>query len=221
MRASPTSESVKGILGISLNPIVARGVLGYALKRCGLTEDDLDRQSLTRELVVELEHGLKVMAGAADSRDRCGTALRRLLAEGERARVGEGDTPLQPVTIEIRREADDATARKRTRELAQALGFGIFEQSQIGAAVCEVCRNIRHHAGHGALTLAPLVGRAGMRIEARDRGPGIADVASVLEGSSGAVPVGGLRRCQQLMNRLQVLSGPGRGTLVIMERDVA
>ncbi len=240
--ASETAERLKGILSELANPIVARGVLRYALHQCSLAENTLSRQDLTAEFVEEIERGLKVMSSDTDAVPLLRQALRSLLppsssrmrpgaeASATRQEASQGvrtrsisHRRTQRETIEIRDEIDIVRARGRARGFAQTVGFGSTDQTKIATAVSEVSRNIYVYAREGTVSLLPLMGRKGLRIEARDKGPGIGDLKSILAGHyASKTGMGlGLRGCQRLMDHFEVETGSGEGTVVIMEKELA
>ena len=127
-------------------------------------------------------------------------------------------TQLQPVICPIRREVDVYVAIGRGRELATALGFDDIDRTRIEIVILELTRNILAHAGSGELLLEPLQepGRIGMAVEARDRGPGIADVELAMrDGYSTARTLGaGLPGVRRLMDTFAIESTVGVGTRV-------
>jgi serine/threonine-protein kinase RsbT len=240
--ASKTSERVQGALCALANPIVARGVLRYALHQCGLTEDNLDHHNLTPEFVEELERGLRVMCGDGNTEALGHRALRVLLCPqssrtrpSARVQTTRRDAPdgaetsstpqrqAQKETIDIREEVDIVRARGRARGFAEAVGFGPTDQTKIATAVSEVSRNILVYAREGTVSLLPLIAKRGIRIEARDRGPGITDLDGILAGGyHSKTGMGlGLRGCRRLMDRFEVETGRNKGTVVIMEKEIA
>ncbi len=240
--ASKTAERVQETLREFVNPIVARGVLRYALHQCGLTEDDLEHRGLTPEIVSELERGLKLMSGGGGTEALGGRALRAMLSaessrarpdvqtRGTRQRAAHGaeairapQPPGQTVTIDIREEADIVRARGRARGFAASIGFGSTDQTKIATAVSEVSRNIFTYAHEGTVSLLALRTKRGIRIEARDRGPGITDLDRILKGDyTSKTGMGlGLQGCRRLMDRFEIDTGPGQGTVVIMEKELS
>jgi serine/threonine-protein kinase RsbT len=127
-------------------------------------------------------------------------------------------TQFQPVICPIRREVDVYVAIGRGRELATALGFDDIDRTRIEIVILELTRNILAHAGSGELLLEPLQepGRIGMAVEARDRGPGIADVELAMrDGYSTARTLGaGLPGVRRLMDTFAIESTVGVGTRV-------
>jgi signal transduction histidine kinase/CheY-like chemotaxis protein len=124
--------------------------------------------------------------------------------------------------VAIRYERDVVLARQRARQIAGLIGFDIQDQTRIATALSEVARNAFEYARGGDVefrlegTTVPQL----LVIEVTDRGPGIADLAAVLEGryrSRTGMGVGiiGARR---LMDRFEISSPPSGGTTVVLTR---
>lgn len=102
------------------------------------------------------------------------------------------------IVVPISSTAGLVEARQRGRALAAEVGFSTSEATMIAAAISELARNIVQYAGRGEITLRK--GSNGMLLViARDRGPGIADIAAALQpgySSSGSLGLGlpGVRR---------------------------
>lgn len=126
--------------------------------------------------------------------------------------------------IPIRSDGDVVVAREAGRAMAGDLGFRRSELVLVTTAISEVARNIVRHAGEGSVELAVVRDgvRVGIRIVARDHGPGIEDLERALEiGFSTARGLGlGLPACQTLMDRFDISSAPGAGTTVDMTKWV-
>lgn len=122
--------------------------------------------------------------------------------------------------VEIRSSGDIITARQRGRLLALELGFSGPEVSVIMAAISEVARNIVQHAEAGELEFAELAGagRRGLRITARDHGPGILDAERVAAYGHDARPAVGLPGVRLLMDEFEIESTIGCGTTVTMKK---
>ena len=84
------------------------------------------------------------------------------------------------VTVPIGCDPDIVTARQTARALAVRAGFAGTDLTLLATAVSEVARNIVRFAGTGEVSIELLGPRRGIRVTARDAGPGIADVSSAL-----------------------------------------
>jgi anti-sigma regulatory factor (Ser/Thr protein kinase) len=125
---------------------------------------------------------------------------------------------MQPAICTIAREVDIYLAARHAREYAQRMGFGANDRTRIEIAILELTRNILAHAGHGQMLIEPVdvEGKLGMAIEARDAGPGIADIELALrDGFSTAQTMGtGLPSVRRLMDTFSIESQAGVGTRV-------
>lgn len=125
---------------------------------------------------------------------------------------------MELVVCPVTREVDVYVAMGRARDMATALGFDDIDRTRIEIAVLELTRNILTHAGSGelAIELVEDGDRRGIAIEARDQGPGIADIALALrDGYSTAQTLGaGLPGVQRLMDEFHIESTVGMGTRV-------
>ena len=114
------------------------------------------------------------------------------------------------------------SARQRGRELAAAIGFGSTEQTLIATAISEVARNIISYATRGEVLLLAIEegARRGIAVTARDDGPGIADVELAMRnGYSTSRSLGmGLPGAKRLMDDFDLVSAPGKGTVVTMRK---
>jgi serine/threonine-protein kinase RsbT len=126
------------------------------------------------------------------------------------------------VLFPITRDPDIVVTRQSGRQLAQELGFSPVEATMIATAISEVARNILLYAGTGEVLIesAEEDGRRGLRIVARDEGPGISDVSKALQdGYTTGDGLGlGLPGARRLMDELDLSSAPGQGTTVTMTR---
>jgi len=127
-----------------------------------------------------------------------------------------------PARIAINSDTDIVAARAQGRKLAGQLGFNSTDATVIATAVSEVARNIVQHAGQGQIEFDEVrdQNRVGIRIVARDRGPGIADVEKALQpGYSTSSSLGlGLPGAKRLMDAFDIKSEPGKGTTVTMTK---
>lgn len=125
---------------------------------------------------------------------------------------------MQVVTCPIGREVDVYVAIGRGREMATALGFDEIDRTRIEIVILELTRNILAHAGRGELRIELVEDgeRRGVAVEARDSGPGIADISLAMrDGFSTANTLGaGLPGVQRLMDAFEIESTVGVGTRV-------
>jgi serine/threonine-protein kinase RsbT len=122
--------------------------------------------------------------------------------------------------VAIESDADVVSARREARALAAELNFTSTDVTLLATAISEVARNITTYAGEGEIVLSVVHrdDRAGIRVEARDEGPGIRDVERAMEdGFSTGTGMGlGLPGARRLTDEFSIDSRPGRGTTVVM-----
>jgi serine/threonine-protein kinase RsbT len=112
---------------------------------------------------------------------------------------------------------DDVTiVRRQVKELALARGFDAFAAAAITTATSELTRNTLVHGGGGSAVIEELTdgARIGIRVSFRDAGPGIPDIARVLQGGySTRRSLGlGLSGAKRLVDDFEIDSLPGTGT---------
>jgi serine/threonine-protein kinase RsbT len=123
--------------------------------------------------------------------------------------------------IAIESDADVVTARQKARELAAALELSSTDQTLLATAISEVARNITTYAQRGEVAVAIVEdngGRRGIRVVARDDGPGIEDVERALQDgytTGGGLGIG-LPGARRLVDEFAIDSAPGRGTTVTL-----
>jgi serine/threonine-protein kinase RsbT len=124
--------------------------------------------------------------------------------------------------IKIRSGADIVAARLQGRQLAGDAGFSSTDQTIIATAISELARNIVEyaHGGEIRLTLFRAANTRGIRVEAHDDGPGIANIELAMqEGYSTGGGLGlGLPGIRRLMDEFVINSKPGEGTTVSTTR---
>ena len=124
------------------------------------------------------------------------------------------------VRVKIDSPADVVEARQQARALATQAGFSICDSTLITTAISEMTRNILEYASHGEIVISLLKNgsKNGVRIVARDHGPGIADVSVVMQDgySSGKGMGMGLPGTKRLMDEFEIQSKIGKGTTVTM-----
>ena len=123
--------------------------------------------------------------------------------------------------IVIESDADVVTARQRARELAAELELTSTDQTLLATAISEVARNITAYAVRGEVLLELVRdghGRRGIRVVARDEGPGIADLERAL--TDGYTTGGGRGRgrpgARRLVEEFEIETAPGEGTTVTL-----
>jgi serine/threonine-protein kinase RsbT len=123
--------------------------------------------------------------------------------------------------ITIESDLDVVTARQRARELAAGLDLTTTDQTLLATAISEVARNITTYAKRGEVILSVVHdngGRAGIRVVARDDGPGIEDIERALQDgytSGGGLGLG-LPGARRLVDEFDIESAPSEGTTVTL-----
>jgi serine/threonine-protein kinase RsbT len=119
-------------------------------------------------------------------------------------------------------QSDVAAARRRIRELALRHALPPPEIEALATAVSEVVRNVIVHAGHGELELGLAHGdeRPAIVVVVRDDGPGIENQELAMrDGYSSKTGLGlGLPSAQRLVDAFELVSAPGRGTVVTLRK---
>jgi signal transduction histidine kinase/DNA-binding response OmpR family regulator len=119
--------------------------------------------------------------------------------------------------LEVRLEHDIVLARQRARQIAGLLGLESQDQTRVATAVSEIARNAFQYAGGGTVEfLADNAKRPALRVRVHDRGPGIKDLQSILDGRyRSATGMGlGIVGVRRLMDHFRIDSAPGAGTVV-------
>jgi serine/threonine-protein kinase RsbT len=124
--------------------------------------------------------------------------------------------------VPVDRDADIVTARQKGRDLAMEIGFSGSDLTVVATAISEVARNIIAYADRGEIILSTLQqgGRRGIVVIARDDGPGIPDIEQAMrDGFSTGKSLGlGLPGAKRLMDEFEIVSEPGKGTIVTMKK---
>jgi serine/threonine-protein kinase RsbT len=122
--------------------------------------------------------------------------------------------------IAIESDADVVTARQRARELAADLELSSTDQTLLATAISEVARNITTYATRGEVLVSIVQDddRRGIRVVARDQGPGIEDIDRALQDgytTGGGLGLG-LPGARRLVDDFSIDSAPGQGTTVTL-----
>ena len=131
--------------------------------------------------------------------------------------------------IAIESDADVVTARQQARAMASELELSSTDQTLLATAISEVARNITAYAKRGEVVLGVIKddnGRRGIRVIARDEGPGIENLELALQdGYTRGTGLGlGLPGARRLVHHFEIETAPGQGTkvtLVMWERESA
>lgn len=132
------------------------------------------------------------------------------------------------LTLDLRYEQDVVLTRQRARQISALLEFSPQEQTAIATAVSEIARNAHRYAGGGkaefivtdtAIDARP-VEQPRLVVEVRDRGPGIAELETILAGHyRSTTGMGlGILGCKRLSDEFHVDTAPGSGTTVAFAR---
>jgi serine/threonine-protein kinase RsbT len=124
--------------------------------------------------------------------------------------------------VPVASDADLVLARQAGRRLAQELGFSGTDITLIATAISEVARNIIQYAGAGEIELDTIEGTrsVGIVVIARDKGPGIPDIAlAIRDGYTTGKGMGlGLPGARRLMDEFAIESETDQGTTVVMKK---
>ena len=125
--------------------------------------------------------------------------------------------------IAIESDGDVVTARQRARTLVVELDMPSTDQTLLATAISEIARNITTYAtgGRGEVVIDVVRdgrGRQGVRVVARDEGPGIEDLDQALtDGYTTGGGLGlGLPGARRLVDEFDIQTGPGKGTVVTL-----
>ena len=131
--------------------------------------------------------------------------------------------------VRIESDADVVTARQQARAMASELELSSTDQTLLATAISEVAGIITAYAVRGEVLLCVIKdddGRRGIRVIARDQGPGIEDLELALQDgytSGGGLGLG-LPGARRLVHDFKIETAPGHGTevtLVMWERESA
>jgi signal transduction histidine kinase/DNA-binding response OmpR family regulator len=126
------------------------------------------------------------------------------------------------LTVSIASENDLVLCRQRSRQIAGLLGFEGQDQTRIATAVSEIARNAFRYAGNGSIEFV-LEGKTApqvLLIRVSDRGPGIPNLQSILDGDyRSRTGMGlGLIGARRLMDQCEIQTAVGSGTVVSLKK---
>jgi len=127
------------------------------------------------------------------------------------------------IRVAIRTDADVVTARQEARAMGAGLGFSSTDLTLLATAISEVARNITTYATRGEVLLSIVRDagpptREGIRVVARDQGPGIADLDLAMQDgytSGGGLGLG-LPGARRLVDEFDIQTAPAAGTTVTL-----
>ena len=131
-------------------------------------------------------------------------------------------TQQQAVRVRIESDTDLVSARSAGRTLAEQAGFSSSELTLIATAISELARNIIEYANFGEihLELVHNASTSGIRIVAKDSGPGISNIEQAIRGgysTSGGLGLG-LAGVRHIMDHFDLESNTGSGTCVTVTK---
>ena len=127
------------------------------------------------------------------------------------------------LTVALRRENDLLLARQRSREITQLLGFSTGDSTRVTTALAEMARNALTYGKGGTASFfidGEQHGLQALVVVVVDKGPGIADLDTILSGKYGSkTGMGiGITGSRALMDRFQIESAAGQGTRIVMSK---
>ncbi|EUJ43844.1 anti-sigma regulatory factor [Paenilisteria rocourtiae] len=129
--------------------------------------------------------------------------------------------------VKIINEWDIVAARQLGRKVSKEIGFGTVDQARITTAISELARNIFLYAGTGEICIEKMVeaGKDGLKIVAKDKGPGIRDVRQVMQDgytTSGGLGAGlpGVKRLMDTFDLVSSVEEGQQGTIITTQKWV-
>ncbi|MBC6310467.1 anti-sigma regulatory factor [Listeria sp. FSL L7-1582] len=129
--------------------------------------------------------------------------------------------------VKIINEWDIVAARQLGRKISKEIGFGTVDQARITTAISELARNIFLYAGTGEICIEKMVeaGKDGLKIVAKDKGPGIKDVRQVMQDgytTSGGLGAGlpGVKRLMDTFDLVSSVEEGAQGTIITTHKWV-
>ena len=125
------------------------------------------------------------------------------------------------LTVKLARGEDIVIARQRARQVADALGFDLHDQTRIATAVSEIARNAFRYGGGGQVEFGLDLDEALMTVTVSDNGPGIPHIDAVLAGNyESSTGMGlGIVGSRRVMDAFDIATKTG-GTTVRMSKRI-
>jgi len=208
---------------------IARGVIDSALKKTGVSRESLERNGISARCIQNLKFGTEVFIKDKRKKNDCISVLNRFYSNFSGTPSAEGAMPAKGVLpqdsaiiLNIDVEDDIVKVRSVARKLAINIGFSNTDQVKIATAVSELARNIFFYAGKGRIEFHSTRLRKGLKIVAKDKGPGIKNIDEILSGNyDSKTGMGlGIRGCKNLMDDFQIKSKPGIGSIITLFKYV-
>jgi serine/threonine-protein kinase RsbT len=123
--------------------------------------------------------------------------------------------------VPIRTGDDVVRVRQQVRVTAADNGLSLVDQTKLVTAASELARNTLVYGGGGTARIEVVKapnGRAGVKLDFTDEGPGIADIDLALtDGWTSGSGLGlGLSGARRLVDEFELHSKPGEGTRVMV-----
>ena len=123
--------------------------------------------------------------------------------------------------VPIQSGDDVVRVRQQVRIVATQNGLSLVDQTKLVTAASELARNTLVHGGGGVARIEAVKsanGRAGVKLQFSDEGPGIADTDLALtDGWTTGTGLGlGLSGSRRLVDEFELNSKPGAGTSVVV-----
>jgi serine/threonine-protein kinase RsbT len=216
------ANAVRAVLSAYVSPMTAQSVFRAALHRAGRSETGFERTGVDDAFLRELRRGVSLFLHDEQRKTECLAQVARMPADPAQPASAPDTAPVsQVVEVVIRDENGIVDARTRARGLAAQIGFCTTDQYKLATAVSELSRNIFRYAGAGMVRLAAIFEpRSGMLVVARDKGPGISNLALVLSTAyRSKTGLGrGLQGCKKIVDEFEVDTAPGKGTTVTLRK---
>ena len=172
-------------------------------------------------VIAQAEKALDLFPVEDARRLTCMQRLKQLGAPASPPPPPPAKAPPKTLLILVKQEEDIVRARLAAGDSCRQLGFSELACTKVMTAVSELARNIFKYAGAGQIAISCLDGvHVGVEIMALDQGPGIEDIAAVLDDNyrSRTGMGAGLKGTRRLMDSFQIESSPGRGTMVVVRK---